>query len=284
MQKSVQSLNCARAGLNLAIALIRDNNDPAAAGPLRRLSAGDLEFDVGDGRCRLTVTEENGKFNVNFLKDNVGRLDRTKIDQVLRLIDRLNQTQANGPRIGYGLVPAIIDWTDDDSDITTLAFVKGENRGAESGYYQRQDAPYRCKNAPIDTAEELLLIKAMTPDVFARIRDYITVYGDGKININSAPALVIESLSENMNPVLARIIIERRRFRPFESIVELRNIAGMTESIYQDIADMATVRAAEPYYQVICEADVDDVSQRITAILRKNSKTGTVDVVWYRET
>jgi len=283
-EKSARTLNCARAGLNLAIALIRDNNDPAASGPLPRLSATDLEFDLEDGTCRLNLTAESGKFNVNLLKDKDGRLNRTKIDQMLRLIDRINQTHTDGTQIGYGLVPAIIDWIDTDSHVTTLPFVKGENRGAESDYYQTRDTPYRCKNAPIDVTEELLLIKAITPEIFERIRHYVTAYGDGKININVAPAHVIESLSEDMNPVLARIIIERRQFRPFESITELRNIAGMTERIYQDIAGTVAVSAAEPYYRVICQANVADVSRKITAILRKNSKAGTIDVVWYTET
>jgi len=284
MEKSARTLNCARAGLNLAIAMIRDNNDPAASGSLRNLSATDLEFDVEDGTCRLNLTAESGKFNVNLLRDKDGRLNRTKIDQMLRLIDRINQTQTDGTQIGYGLVPAIIDWIDTDSHVTTLPFIKGENRGAESDYYQTLDTPYRCKNTPIDATEELLLIKAITPEIFERIRHYVTAYGDGKININVAPARVIESLSEDMNPVLARIIIERRQFRPFESITELRNIAGMTESIYQDIAGTAVVRAAQPYYRVICQANVADVSRKITAILRKNSKAGTIDVVWYTET
>ena len=281
-QKSAQALNCAKAGLNIAIAAIRDTDDTGANKMLLNQASQDYTFDIGGGKCSITIAEESGKLNVNLLKDK-NRLNRIAIDRLLRLIDLLNYEHGDHSHIGYGLVPAIIDWTDSDDKVTYLPFIKHENSGAESGYYSRLQSPYQCRNASLDTIEELLLIKGITPEVFERMRDYITVYGDGKININLAPKRVIESLSEKMDPVLAQMIIDRRKLKPFGSIAELRDVPGMTDRIYNSIRKSATVSPDDQFYQVTSRANVDKTKSTIVAILEKNPKAKNVEVISYKE-
>ena len=55
------------------------------------------------------------------------------------------------------LAASIIDWRDEDDDIT--------EGGAESEYYLLESSPYACKNMPFERVEELLLVKDATPDV-----------------------------------------------------------------------------------------------------------------------
>ena len=282
-KKSAQALNCAKAGLNVAIAVVRDTNDNHTNKTLLNLVSEENAFHVGDGKCSITITEENGKLNVNLLKDKSGKLNRTKVDQLLRLIDLLNREYAGHFHIGYGLAPAIIDWTDSDDGVTYLPFIKHENSGAESAYYGKLQTPYKCKNASLDTTEELLLVKGITPQVFECTRDYVTVYGDGRININCASKRIIESLSEKMDPVLAQMIIDRRKFKHFGSIAELRDVPGMTDGIYNIIRKTATVRPADQYYHVTSRASVDRPNCTIVAILRKNTETKNVDVILYKE-
>ena len=282
-KKSKQALNCARAGLNIAIAAIKGTIDIHTNSTLLNLLSGERTFDVGDGKCSITVVDENSKLNVNLLKNKTGRLNRTRIDQLLRLIDLLNQKHADHSHIGYGMVPSIIDWTDNDDEVTCLPFIKRENLGAESSYYDRLNPPYKCKNRAFDTVEELMLLKGVTPQVFDRIRDYITVKGDGKININSASKRVLESLSEKMDAVLAQRIIDRRKFKPFASITELRDVPGMTDSVYYAIKKTATIMPTARYYNVTSRGDVDNLSCTIAAILRRNTKTKNVEVILYEE-
>ena len=284
LQKSRQALNCARAGLNIAIAAVSDANDIHADKMLLNLFSGRHSFTVGEGRCLITLTGESGKLNVNLLRDDSGALDRTGIDRLLRLIDLLNQQDDGHPDIGYGLVAAIIDWTDSDDQVTCLPFVKHENLGAESDYYDNLDPPYRCRNGPLQTTEELLLVKVITPQIFDRIKGYVTVYGDGKINVNCASRSVLASMSEKMDAALAQLIIDRREFKPFDSVAELRDVPGMTDDIYQTIAQSATVDTADLYYHVISRANIDDLDCTITAILKRNMKTKNVEVVLYKET
>jgi general secretion pathway protein K len=290
--KAAQSLNCARAGLNIAIAAVRDNPDIYTNRTLSNLLSGKGDFDVGDGNCSVTVTEENGKLNLNLLKNEDGTLNQTRIDQLLRLIDLLNQEQAGRPRIGYDLVPAVIDWTDSDDLVTCLPFIKNQNLGAESGYYSTLTPPYKCKNAPLDAIEELPVVKGITPAVFALIRDYVTVYGDGEININSASKRIIESLSEKIDPALAQLIVDRRKIKPFETIMELRDVPGMTDGIYYAIQKAPasccrkTAAGAGPTarcYHVVSQGNTGCISSTIAALLIRNTETRTIEVVSYKE-
>jgi len=282
-QKSTNAFNCARAGLNIAIAAIKDNDDTETNKASPSLLSEENTFDIGDGSCSVTITEENAKLNINLLKDKNGKPNRARIDQLLRLIDLLNRDKAGYSHIGYGLVPAIIDWIDSDDEVTHLPFIKNENTGAESAYYGNLETPYKCKNTPLETIEELLLVKEITQDVFESMRDYVTVYGDGEININCASKRVIESLSEKMDPALARMIIDRRKFKPFDSIMELRDVPGMTDGIYNTIRKMVTVSPADEYYHVKARGNTGHRNCTIAAILRKNMKTKNVEVVFYKE-
>jgi len=282
-RKSQQALNCAKAGLNIAIAAAKDTPDIHNDKSLLNLFSGEDTFAVDEGKCSITISEESGKLNVNHLKDENGNMDRTRIEQLLRLIDLLSQKEADHSDIGYGFVPSIIDWTDSDDQVEYLPFIKIDNLGAESSYYSQLKPPYRCRNKSLETTEELLLVKGVTPQIFDCIRDYLTVYGDGKINVNCAPKLVLESLSENIDAALAQLIIDRRKLKLFESIAELRDMPGMTDGLYQAINKVTTVEPTDQYYHVTSRGEVGSLGCTVTAILRRNTETKNIDVILYKE-
>ncbi|MBW7990534.1 MAG: hypothetical protein FVQ84_11030 [Planctomycetes bacterium] len=283
LRKSEQARNYARAGLNIAIAAVRNTEDLQTNRKLQNLLSGENTVSIDEGNCLITVTEESGKLNINLLKDENGQMNKNVIDQLLRLIDLLNRENFGDFHISYELVPSIIDWTDSDDEVTFLPFVKHENSGAESDYYSNLTPPYRCRNNSFETTEDLLLIKGVTQQVFGCLRDFITVRGDDKININWASKHVIQSLSETMDPVLAQMIIDRRKIKPFGSVMELRKIPGMTDSIYQAIEKTVTVSPTKQYYRVTSEGTVDGFTCTIVAILGRGTKTENVDVIVYKE-
>ena len=283
LRKSEQALNCARAGLNIAIAAVRNTEDLQGNRKLQNLLSGEDTISLDEGKCSITVTEESGRLNINLLRDKNGDLNRTVIDQLLRLVDLLNRENFDDFHISYELVPSIIDWIDSDAEVTCLPFVEHENSGAESDYYSNLTPPYRCRNNSFETTEELLLIKGVTQQVFGCLRDFITVRGKDKININWASKHVIQSLSEKMDPVLAQIIIDRRKIKPFGSVMELRDIPGMTDGIYQAIEKVVTVSPTEKYYRVTSEGIADGLSSITVAILARNMETKNVDVILYKE-
>ena len=83
----------------------------------------DEEFDYG-------LTDEAGKINLNS----------ASLEMLLRL-----------PGMTTELAASIIDWRDEDSEISP--------GGAENEYYLLQPEPYNCKNSAFETVDEILLVK-----------------------------------------------------------------------------------------------------------------------------
>jgi general secretion pathway protein K len=291
---SRQSLNCARAGLNVAVAALSGGSNPYADKKLRDLLQGRVHLPMDDGQCTITVTEENGKINVNLLTDSRGKLDRTRVDQMLRLIDLVNRQAGGRSPIGYGLVPALIDWTDADDDVTYLPFISNQNTGVESSYYQSLPAPYHCHNSHCATVAELTLIKGITPPLLwgdandsgaatTPLADCLTVYGDGKIDVNHAPAPVIESLSEQITPIVAQMVVEQRQIHPYATIEELAEIPGLASPALQDLGRIVTVEPQQRFYQVRVSATVGPAVSTIRAVLKRDANNNKVEVLLYQE-
>ena len=123
----------------------------------------------------------------------------------------------------------------------------------------------------------------MTPYIFDRISDYVTVYGDGEVNINYASMLVLRSLSEEMDAALAQLIVDRRKLEPFKSVAELRDLPGMRESIYNMIRRSTTVKPANDHYRIVSRGSVEQLNRTVVAILNKNMATKNIDMILYKE-
>lgn len=102
-----------------------------------------VEHDTRNNAIRYGLMDESAKFNLNYLP-NMGMSD-----------DDLHTMMLNIPNMTVEIVDAMLDWI--DSDDTPRPF------GAESDVYQGMSPPYKAKNGPIETIDELLKIKGMTP-------------------------------------------------------------------------------------------------------------------------
>jgi len=103
------------------------------------------------------------------------------------------------------LVTAVIDWWDHDIQRTDYDPGAGTTRtggtGAEDdSLYQLRDDPYRNKNAPFDSIQELRLVRGFTDDLWATFVEPIpndpesrimTIYASGLVNINEANPQVL---------------------------------------------------------------------------------------------
>ena len=145
----------------------------------KNISIGDGAFTISyqvedDNKDMITVygmIDEERKININkFVKD---------IGVIERLLEKLDIDKAIA---GY-----IVDWIDPPED--------GE---AEEDFYQGLSVPYHCKNDLIECLEEMYLIRGITAEIFKKLKPYITIYGDGKININTAGEEVLASLGDDM--------------------------------------------------------------------------------------
>lgn len=288
-QDTTQAFSGARSGLNIAIAAIREDPDLLLNPDTQKLFSGQetLQLDAID--CTITIREENGKLNVNWLADHQGKPNRSRVDQLLKLIDLHNAKIQTPQRLSYSLVANLIDWTDHNDKATWLDFVSRDNTGVESNYYQSRQPATRCANRPFTTHRELLLVKDMPEikNVDSLSTDHLlndlTVYGNGKININTASLNVLQSLAEKLSAPIAQAIINARQTKPFETISDLKSLPSMSETIYQAIQSTITAHPPIRYYQVIVQANYKQKLQTITAIVKRNSNSDEIRIVYYKE-
>jgi type II secretory pathway component PulK len=281
IQQSQQCHNYAYTGLSHAMAIVQ-SLDTASDGSKKRFGT-ERKLPVSQGTCTFRLQPLEGRINVNRFKQPNGQLNRPIIDQFLRLIDLVNHDLPLDQRLGYGLVPAIIDWTDNDHEPTILEFIKGKNTGVESAYYQRRDRPTTCSNAPLQACAELLLIRGMSPAAFAVLEEHITVKGDDKINLNYASKQVLRSFSLDMTESLAQAIVDRRQRKPFTSLDDIGTLPGLTDPIRQALSRQATVASTNQYFLVRARGDIGPVHRRIRALVKRNTSAKTVDILEYQE-
>jgi general secretion pathway protein K len=291
-----KALNYAEAGISIAMASLKKNADILSDKRLNPLFSGVIQIPVEEGYCTIVIEDESGKININTLKTSDDKIVRYRVDQMLKLIDLLNYKYQRGQFVGYDLVPAIIDWVDYDDEVTYLPFVERDNNGAESSYYMNLVGPYKCKNAPFETLNELLLVKGMTTKIFhgqagnsqylesvEGIHKYLTIYGDGKVNINEASPIIIQSMSDKISTSLVRNIVEQRSIKRFESAGQLQNVPGMTSEVYESIRKLITVKPKNCYYNVTATGMAGDFMRKIQVVLRSDSSTARIVPILRKE-
>lgn len=124
-------------------------------------------------------------------------LNATTVPILSRLLEEVSGlSKEKSSELAYNL----LDWADSD------AFFGHPQYGAEASYYEDLHEPYTAKNGEYETIDELLLVKDVTPEIFDKIRPYVTVYGAGKVNLNTAPRAVLAALgfSETAVDLIAR--------------------------------------------------------------------------------
>ena len=122
---------------------------------------------------KFGMTDEAAKLNINKAKSG-------QIDRLLVLGLKMNEEEAKQ------LAMALVDWrSPGDSELT--GFYSDE-------YYANLQFPYRSKEADFETWDELLLVKGMNEGILKQMRRFFTIYGDGRININTVPRQVMASI------------------------------------------------------------------------------------------
>lgn len=150
-------------------------------------------------------------------KDVVQKLEYAVFDEFgfinINKTNPVNLMKLN--ELGEVRVSRLIDWIDEDSELSL-------SESAESDYYVQQSRPYTSKNKEFTHLRELLFIKdvgvsdyigrflsvdseykfkffdetvaSYFPDSSIGLVNLFTVYGEGKLNLNTVPAVILASL------------------------------------------------------------------------------------------
>lgn len=185
-------------------------------------------FATLDGSFAVTVVDEDGRINVNLAAQ--GDESQQWLDRVLSHLvapsayDELFGSLGPDGQITTReqLVAATIDWADTNEQLYVRAAASG---GVEDNVYETLPDPYVRKDAPFDSIEEIRLVRGVGEDLWQTFVDpdpfdpgarTLTIWGQGKINLNAAPPRVLAA-------VICALAVDQRACDPrnFERVLLL---------------------------------------------------------------
>jgi len=256
---ATQAEAIAQGALQYVLANVEEaNGDPTTLTdlPCQQVQVGDgyfwlLEPRPTDGQTySFGIEDEASKLNLN-----TGTVD------MLSLL----------PDMTAELAASIVDWRTADTTVST--------NGAKDAYYLSLPEPYHCKNAPLETLEEVLLIKGGSPDLLYAgdtnrngiidpgengqlnglmngsldfgFAEYATVCssepnttaeGQPRVNVNNQNMQALSTVLTNaLGSGRALAIMARaRRGRPFRNVLDFGRRTGMTTNELALVADELT--------------------------------------------
>jgi general secretion pathway protein K len=229
-----------------------------------------------DGVIAVTIEDELSRFNIQELITENGIEDKRRRVMLERMFDVLFLDKA--------VIDAIVDWQDSDE--------VPQGTGAESYFYSARKPSYKVRNSPMMTTGELLLVKdidremlflppsartSQVPEGYGSLNDYLTVYGDGRININTARFPVLLSLSQDMDESTVVDILDYRQDNVFERADDLKNVESVSAILYDEIAPLITVKS--DVFRITATGTSGRFMRTITAVVLRNG--GGFRVVYF---
>ncbi len=168
---------------------------------------GGKNLGLSGGKFEIKIVDEDSKINVNIAalgdpfsqqrlgSQLVGLLAGPQYAEYFQAPDADGQNSTQPVICG-----ALVDWVDPDENgygCDPLSDKADSSSGPEDNYYQQIGLPYLRKNAAFDSLDELRLVRGISDDFWASFVDpdpddpdarVVTVWGQDKINVNSANA------------------------------------------------------------------------------------------------
>lgn len=236
---------------------------------------------LGEGHFTISILPEPRRWNINVLAMQAAT------DESARCIleELLDQAEVP-PELYDELIDCLIDWIDED-DLHRV-------NGAESDDPFYKERGYKVKNAPLESVDELRLIKGWTDAIvyggpspnpddppMRGIAHKLTVWGDGKIDVNDAGDEELLAICEMDELVLEdikrlRLGLDGKEGTLDDGIKDLNQIAGMKP----EIAKWLTVRDTK-YVRLVSIGEVQGVRAGIWAVLQVAD--GKITPLYWRE-
>jgi general secretion pathway protein K len=150
------------------------------------------------------VEDLQGRFNLNNLVTPNGEEDPLMVAQFERLLALVELD----PR----LAGPVVDWIDPDVE-PRFPY------GGEDSAYSQTDPQYRTANGMMTSPSELMAIAGFDRESYARLAPYVTALPSGtRLNVNTASAVVLASLSDELTLSAAEGLVEDRAGIEFASV------------------------------------------------------------------
>jgi len=153
------------------------------------------------------------------------------------------------------------------------------------------------KNEPLKTKEELLLVleyffqdTRKAQEAYADIQDMVTVYGNGKVNVNTAAKEVLyiitkafaeteeeKQVAENLADKIVKLRNERDFFKSISDIPSELNLETTELSLWNKISAFLIVKSN--YFRIETEAFTANANKKVIAVFDQKGRT----IVYWHE-
>lgn len=193
------------------------------------------------------IADLQGRFNVNTLIDQNGKVDPDALAQFERLLVILGLDERFG-----GLAA---DWIDADQNA-------GFPNGAEDSIYTSLNPPYRTFNRYLVNVSELAALEGMDKASFDILLPHITALpGRTAINVNTATAAVLKSLDPSIDDATAESLISDREEGGFADYAQTFSPYLNTPGAIDQITDVSS------YFQLKAVVQIDTVRVTYNSVL-----------------
>lgn len=169
------------------------------------------------------------------------------------------------------LLDCLADWIDEDRE------ERDQGKEEYDGY-----AP---ANGPMLLAEDVLLIKGWNELLKGQstIAEQLSTAGrEGKININTAPKLVLQSLHEEMTPELAESLIDFRRQEENKDKLAQADWYKQVRDFPGSLAfDQDLITTSSSYFKVVVTAEVRGLRRSGEGVIHRN-KNREQELLWWK--
>lgn len=253
----------AQGGVRAAQVMLKDDTNTFDARS-EMWGGGVANLPVGDGRISISIDDLDGLLDINALvTGNNPQPEQQKRFQ--RLFENLGLDEPKN------LVAALIDWLDTGNEV----YNQDGAVGAESAYYLGLNLPYQARNGTMATMQELALVKGFTPEVIARIKPYVTLYGSMQVNCNTAPPEVLATLYlDNDQPVSlddAQKIVDARNQTPFRGASDFSKALPGLAAHFPISGELSySLKYTSDFYRINSQAWINDGTRSVTAVVQKS--------------
>lgn len=190
------------------------------------------------------------------------------------------------------LMDCFYDWTDPDTTMRPY--------GAEQDYYTALMPPYKPRNGPVYTVDELLLIKGFSPEILdgsppkegeetgiSGIRDLLTIFGDGTINVNVATKRVLMTLP-GMDETTADDILMQRELPEQEGMPNETKLFKDPNDFFARFPALRStlqnlITTAAGTFRISSTGRSQGVTRRISCVATVDMSKGDLKVLWWQE-
>ncbi len=181
----------------------------------------------------------------------------------------------------WELIGNLADWTDTDNE----RLYQG---GAEDSLYNNLEDPYLPKNAGFDTLLEVRLVDGWhDDDVWERYGEHLTVYGSGKVNMNTAQYEVLWALLKAYNQgapdtQIDEMIAYVQQYKAMSTFQSADSFTTYLQNAYPtvDPAIKQAVTTQSTVFRVTSTGQVNEATVTIEAVLDFNQSSLGKVVYW----